>query len=586
MKGRQLSLSTKAQPIARWRFYLVGIALSALVGVLVWHVAGLQVRVGKDRGFEFLQGQGQARTLRTESIPAYRGVISDRNGEPLAVSTPVLSLWANPQLLQASSERLPELAAALDLSLPGLEEKLSRYSDKAFIYLRRHLPPQDAEAVLALNVGGVYAQQEFRRYYPAGEVAAHVVGFTGIDDRGQEGMELAYDKLLTGRPGAKEVLKDLKGRVVKDVQLLRAAESGSDLRLSLDLRLQYLAYRELKAAVQQRGAKSGSIVVLDSLTGEVLAMANQPAYNPNDRRRVQSAALRNRAITDQFEPGSTMKPLTVMAALESGRYRPRSRIDTNPGYLRVGSKTLLDPINYGVIDVTKVITKSSQVGLSKIALDLKPQQIRDMYYRLGLGQGAGTGFPGEGIGLLPNRQKWRPIQQANFAFGYGMTLTTLQLAQAYAVIASEGAKRPVSLVKLDQEAPVESAVAAPVARQMMAMLKTVTQKGGTATRAQIPGYAVAGKTGTVHRVGKGGYADDRYTALFAGIAPADNPRIVSVVVINEPSDGKYYGGEVAAPVFAKVVQGALRLLQVPPSEGAAQVVEKRAEPTVDKKAVS
>ena len=563
---RQTGAAAKdaVSPIARWRFYGVGAALCALAVSVGWHVASLQVLPGKEKGYEFLQDQGQARTLRTESISAYRGVITDRNGEPLAVSTPVKTIWANPQLLKVAPERLPALAKALGLEAAQLQEKISRYRDKEFVYLKRHLPPHQADKVLALKAPGVYAQEEYRRFYPAAEVAAHIVGFTDIDDRGQEGMELAYNDWLTGTPGAKQVLKDLKGQVVKEVQLVRAAEAGRDLRLSIDLRLQYLAYRELKAAVREQNAKAGSVVVLDTQSGEILAMANQPAYNPNDRSRIQSAALRNRAITDQFEPGSTMKPITVMAALESGRYRPSTLIDTNPGYVRVGKKTLLDPVNYGVMDVTKVLTKSSQVGISKLALDLAPETIRDMYFRLGLGQDTGSGFPGESVGVLPNHRRWHPIVHANFAFGYGMSLTALQLAQAYSVIANEGIKRPISLLKVDARPEGESVVDSLHTRDLVAMLKTVVEKGGTATRAQVPDYPVAGKTGTVHKVSGNGYADESYRSLFAGMAPADQPRLVAVVVIDEPSRGKYFGGEVAAPVFAKVVGGALRLMQVPP----------------------
>ncbi len=563
-RGAASKSVSSAVPVARWRFYCVGVALCVLAGSVAWHVASLQVLPGKEKGYEFLQDQGQARTLRTESISAYRGVITDRNGEPLAVSTPVQSIWANPQLLREAPHTLPALAKALDMDLAGLQEKLSRYRDKEFVYLKRHLPPHLGEKVLALNTPGVFAQQEYRRFYPAAEVTAHVVGFTDIDDQGQEGMELAYDEWLTGTAGAKQVLKDLKGHVVKEVQLLRAAQPGKDLRLSLDLRLQYLAYRELKAAVQEQGAKSGSVVVLDTQTGEILAMANQPAYNPNDRANIRSSALRNRAITDQFEPGSTVKPLTVMAALETGRYSPNTRIDTNPGYLRVGKKTLLDPVNYGVIDLTRVLTKSSQVGLSKLALKMDPLVIRDMFFRLGLGQDTGTGFPGESVGILPNHTRWQPIVQANFAFGYGLSLTPLQLAQAYSVIANDGIKRPVSLIKVNDRPVGEPVVSSTHTRRLVNMLKTVAEKGGTGTRAQLPDYPVAGKTGTVHKVSGHGYADDRYISLFAGMAPADKPRLVAVVMINEPSRGKYYGGEVAAPVFAKVVGGALRLLQVPP----------------------
>ncbi|MFT5420903.1 MAG: cell division protein FtsI (penicillin-binding protein 3) [Candidatus Endobugula sp.] len=552
--------------IYRWRFYGVVGLLLLLAIALVWHLIKLQVLPDTYRGFEFLQNQGLARTLRTESIPAYRGVVTDRYGEPLAISTPVVSLWANPKELLAASEKWPLLAKELGLKPAKLVARLKRYRNKEFMYLRRQLAPALAKQILSLEIKGVYGKQEYQRFYPSGEVAAHLVGFTNVDDKGQEGLELAYDEWLTGTPGRKQVLKDLSGRVIKNVALLETAAPGKDIELSIDLRLQYLAYRELKAAVKAHSAKSGSMVLLDAKTGEVLAMVNQPSFNPNDRSDLNTSALRNRAITDQFEPGSTMKPLTIMTALETGRYSPKTIIDTNPGYFKVGKKTLLDPVNYGRIDVTKIITKSSQVGLTKISLDLEASDIRDMFFRLGLGQSTGTGFPGESIGLLPNHARWQPIVQANFSFGYGLTLTALQLAQAYSVIADGGNKKPVSIVKLEGKPESESVVDEKVAAQVVSMLKTVVLPGGTAKRAHLDSYVVAGKTGTVHKVGKQGYADNRYTSLFAGFAPADDPRVIAVVVVNEPSRGKYYGGEVAAPVFARVVERSLQLLQVPPTK--------------------
>lgn len=550
--------------IARWRFALAVLLLAVLMVSLLWHVALLQVIPGEDKGFEFLQGQGDARTVRTEVLPAHRGVITDRNGEPLAVSTPVVTLWANPSELSHDASEVGALAKALSLSEAKLRTKLKRYQGKEFVYLKRKLPPQDAENILANQWPGVYGRTEYQRYYPAGEVAAHVVGFTGIDERGQEGVELAFNDWLVGVPGSKRVLKDLKGRIIKDDGELRAPRAGKDIHLSIDLRMQYLAYRELKQAVSQHQAASGTLVLLDTKTGEVLAMVNQPSYNPNDRRGIEIAALRNRAITDQFEPGSTMKPLTVMAALETGRYHPHTVIDTSPGYIRVGKKTLLDPINYGRIDLTRVITKSSQVGISKVALDMAPDTVRNMFFRLGLGQATGVGFPGESLGILPNRSRWTAIERANFAFGYGMSVTALQLAQAYGVVANYGIKKPVSLMQLDKAPFDERIVSEKVSRQLVTMLKTVLQSDGTARKAQIETYPAAGKTGTVHKVGKNGYADDRYRSIFAGMAPAENPRVVAVVVIEEPRSGKYFGGEVAAPVFAKVAEGALRLLHVPP----------------------
>ena len=557
---------THAAVIHRWRFYGVALVLACLFVALLIHLLRLQVVPSTKQGFEFLQSQGLARTLRTESIPAYRGVITDRYGEPLAISTPVVTLWANPEELIQSESQWLMLTDALGIKLDDFSKKLQRYKNKEFMYLRRQLAPADAEKVLALNIKGVYGKKEYQRFYPAGEVASHLVGFTNIDDQGQEGVELAYDQWLTGNSGSKQVLKDLSGRTIKNVALKQSAASGKDIALSIDLRLQYLAYRELKAAVKAHAAQSGSVVMLDALTGEVLAMVNQPSFNPNDRRRLNVAALRNRAVTDQFEPGSTMKPLTIMAALETGRYSPDTKIDTHPGFYKVGRKTLLDPVNYGVMDLAKIIKKSSQVGLTKVSLDMEAGTIRDMFFRVGLGQSTGTGFPGESLGLLPNHVRWQPIVQANFSFGYGLTVTPLQLAQAYSVIANEGVKTPVSILR--RNAPPESSavIDKKVTRQMVDMLKTVVQSGGTATRANLSTYTVAGKTGTIHKVGRQGYADNRYISLFAGFAPADNPRVIAVVVIHEPSRGKYYGGEVAAPVFAHVVERSLQLLQVPPQQ--------------------
>lgn len=560
--------------IARWRVWLVAFAVLVLGCALLWRLASLQVVPDMAQGYQFLQGQGQARTLRTEPISAYRGVITDRNGEPLAVSTPVETLWADPSILLRVPERWSELARALEMSESELEARLSRYSGKEFMYLQRHLPPHAAEEVLKLEVPGVYSQREFRRYYPAGEVTAHLVGFTDIDDRGQEGMELAYDAWLSGESGAKEVLKDLRGRTVKELQLIQSARPGRNLTLSIDLRLQYLAHRELKAAVQRYGAKGGSLVIMDVQTGEVLAMTNQPSYNPNDRSAVEPGAMRNRALTDLFEPGSPMKPLTVMAALETGRFSAQTRFDTSPGYTQVGTKTLLDPVNYGVLDVTGIITKSSQVGMTKLALKMEPETVRNMYYRLGLGQGVGTGFPGEAVGSLPNHSRWRPIQRATYAFGYGLNLTATQLVNAYSVIASGGVKRTPSLLRVDEAPAGERVVAESLAREMVDILSHVVTEEGTGTLAQIPAYPVAGKTGTVHKVGVGGYVDNRYMASFVGMAPTDNPRLVAAVIIDEPSDQRYFGGQVAAPVFSKVIEGALRLLQVPPSDSPKGILVK------------
>ncbi|WP_226645565.1 peptidoglycan D,D-transpeptidase FtsI family protein [Microbulbifer variabilis] len=557
----------QVQPgIARWRFVLVAALLCLLALVLVSHLARLQVVPAAERGYRFLQDQGRARTIRTEEIAAYRGSIVDRNGELLAVSTPVHSLWANPKLLrESSSEEISQLAKTLEIKAGKLAARLEKYRNKEFMYLRRHLTPEQAERVLSLDLAGVYSKKEYRRFYPAGEVVAQLLGFTNIDDRGQEGIELAYDSWLSGVPGAQQVVKDLKGRTVQELAIQREAQPGQELRLSIDMRLQYLAYRELKRAVAENGAASGFMVILDTHSGDVLAMANQPSFNPNNRKGVKAAAMRNRALIDQFEPGSTVKPLTVLAALESGRYKPSTQIDTSPGYIRVPGKTLVDPVNYGKLDLTTIITKSSQVGITKIALDLEPNTLRELFYRLGLGEAVGSGFPGETPGILPSRSRWHPIERANFAFGYGLTVNGVQLAQAYSVLANGGLKRPVSLIlsgdKPDTDA--QRVVEGPLAKDVTAMLETVISRG-TGRRAAVEGYRVAGKTGTVHKVGSEGYADNRYRSVFAGFIPADKPRLAAVVVIDDPSHAKYYGGEVAAPVFGAVMSGAMRLLQVPP----------------------
>lgn len=552
--------------VARWRFYSVGLVLSALILVLIGHVASLQVLPNADRGFEFLQDQGESRTLRTEVIPAYRGVITDRNGEPLAVSTPVSTLWANPKVLSQVPEAWPSLAKALDMSRADLADRLKRYSSKEFMYLQRQMSPQAAQAILALDIPGVYEQIEYHRYYPAAEVAAHLVGMTDVDDRGQEGMELAYDAWLTGESGAKEVLKDLRGRTVKEVRLIKAARPGQNLTLSIDLRLQYLAHRELKKAVEESGAKAGSIVILDVLTGEVLAMSNLPSYNPNDRSRNWGGGMRNRALTDLYEPGSTVKPWVVLAALQTGKYKPSDIIDTNPGYLMVATKRISDHRNYGELDLAMAIAKSSNVAMTKIAFNLEPGALRNMFSLLGIGQPIGTGFPGEAVGNLPVFKPAQKIERANLSFGYALTINALQAVQGYAVIASGGVRRPVSLLRVDSPPAGERVVDKKYTDQVKEMLKRVVTAEGTGSRAQAISYSVAGKTGTAFKAIGGSYADHKQISSFIGMAPVDNPRIVAMVIIDEPKgEGTLgNGGYVAAPAFSKVAENALRMLQVAP----------------------
>lgn len=545
------------------RLLFVKAVLLLGVAALVWRMGDLNLNQR-----DFLQGQGDARYLRTVAIPAHRGMITDRNGEPLAISTPVESVWANPQELAHARESWPKLARLLELTAGELEQQLARRMDREFVYLRRHVNPEQAHKVMALGIPGVALQPEYRRYYPMGEVVAHVIGFTNIDDIGQEGVELMMDERLRGTPGSKRVIKDRLGRIVENVESISEPRAGDDLQLSIDRRVQYLAYRELKAAVQRHHAKAGSAVVLDVTTGEVLAMVNQPAYNPNNRSDFSSSRFRNRAVTDVFEPGSTMKPFTISTALESGRFRPGTPIDTSPGMLRLGGFTIRDSHDYGRIDVSTVIQKSSNVGASRIALALEPQRLWDMLSRFGFGYDTGSGFPGEAAGLLNAYQDWREVERATISYGYGLSVTPLQLASAYATLAADGTQRSVSFFKVDKDnMPRARKVIEPgVARQVRTMLERAVQSGGTGTRAAVAGYRVAGKTGTVRKAGSGGYTEENYLSVFAGMAPASRPRLAMVVVIDRPDDGEYYGGVIAAPVFSRVMEGALSLLDVAPDD--------------------
>jgi cell division protein FtsI (penicillin-binding protein 3) len=515
---------------------------------------------------DFLARQGDMRNLRVEPLAAHRGVITDRDGRPLAVSTPVTSLWANPRELLEAEDQWVRLEGNPVVDAAALKEKVAGHQNREFIYLARHLAPEQAGPVLDARVPGIYPLTEYRRYYPAGEVTSHVVGFTNIDEQGQEGVELAFDERLRGEPGRKQVVRDLRGRVIQDIEVLQAARPGEDLALSIDLRLQYLAYRELLGAVSRHKATGGSAVVLDAATGEVLAMVNQPAYNPNNRARLDPSALRNRAVTDLFEPGSTIKPLTVAAALQQGMVTPGTTVDTRPGSIRVGAKTIRDHRNYGVIDVTTILTKSSNVGATKLALRMEAQMLPQFFQQFGFGSATGVRFPGESDGVLPWRRKWSEIEQATLSYGYGLSVTALQLAQAYAVVANQGVRMPLSLQRVAQPQPGERVLSKPVADSLVHMLRTVVSREGTARRARVPGYEVAGKTGTVHKVTAKGYADDRYIALFAGMAPASNPRYVTVVMVDDPRGEDYYGGLVAAPVFSSIMEGVLRTLHVPPDQ--------------------
>lgn len=513
---------------------------------------------------DFLNRQADTRHLHIEKISAHRGTITDRSGEPLAISTPVDSVWANPAELASAADSVPKLARELGLDSQLLMRRLTRSMDKEFLYLKRHLSPDEAHRVMALKLPGVNVLREYRRYYPAGEVAGHLVGFTSIDDDGQEGLELAFNHWLSGESGAKRVLKDRLGRPVEDVESISPPRHGKDLVASIDLRLQYLAYRSLKAAILKHHADSGSVVILDALTGEVLAMVNQPSYNPNDRAQYSAERYRNRAITDIFEPGSSIKPLVLAAALESGLYRPSSYVDTAPGYVIVGPKKIEDSRNLGRVSLTTVLSRSSNVGATKIAMSLEPDQLWGMMTSFGLGSLTSSGFPGESAGLLTHYNHWQPISQATLAYGYGVSVTPLQLAQSYSVIGGDGWLRPVSLVKLEQPAEGERIVSRDTARAVRRMMEEVVRAGGTGAKASVMGYRIAGKTGTSWKFAAGGYSEDRYVSAFAGLAPASNPRLTAVVVIDEPSGDLYYGSDVAAPVFADIMAESLRLLAVPP----------------------
>jgi len=553
--------------IPRWRYYFVMLILGSLPVTVAVKIAQLQIMPSEEQGRDFLQHQGDARSIRKEIIPAHRGLITDRNGEPLAVSTPVTTLIANPQDIQksASAEDIEKLAKALDISVSQLKSRLNRYRNKSFMYLARQLPTAEADRVLDLGVPGVSGRQEYKRFYPAGEVTAQLVGFTDINDDGQEGMELAYNAFLTGESGSKKVVKDLTGRVIKDIALIKPASPGNSLKLSIDLRVQYAAYRALKASVQKHQAQSGSVVVLDVQTGEVLAMANQPSFNPNDRSNLRPDSIRNRAVTDLMEPGSTVKPFTMLAALESGKFEPETVINTSPGYLKVAYKTFVDHRDYGPLDMAGILTKSSQVGTTKIALALDPDTTRELFERMGFGEGIGSGFPAETAGNLPAHRKWDLVTQATFAFGHGLSASSLQLARAYSILANNGARREISMTATES-LPEATQVADPeLVKSIRGMLKTAVGEKGTGKRAMIDGYSVGGKTGTVHKVkASGGYDPHRYMSVFAGLSPVDDPRLVTIVVIDEPREGDYFGGLVAAPVFSEVTGNALRLLQVTP----------------------
>jgi len=555
-KSRQYPI---APPLAGGRFFFILLAVGLASAILIGRITLLQVI---DR--PFLQSQGDARTLRHEAIPAHRGMITDRNGEPLAISTPVVTLWANPQELPTDAIQRVMLAQALGMSLDDFESRVARYSSREFMYLRRQMTPDAAQRILDLRTPGVYPQREYKRYYPAGEVAAQILGITNVDDVGQEGLELAYQPYLAGHPGQRRVIKDRRGRLVRELGVIREAQPGGELTLAIDQRIQYMAYRELRAAVAEHQADGGVLVMMDARTGEVLAMANLPSYNPNNRAGLDPRGLRNQALVDVFEPGSVMKPLAMAAVLESGIVGRDAVVDTSPGWMRLDQFTIRDFRNYGELDLAGILEKSSNIGMSRLALQLSDTAIWEKYNQLGLGQSPGTGFPGESTGNLPARIRWSRSERAALSYGYGLSVTAVQLASAYTALANNGERLPPSLLRLSEPPQGIPAIEPSVANDLLEILETSVGAYTGGRRARVEGYRVGGKTGTVRKTGQQGYANDAYRSVFAGIAPISDPRIVTVVMIDHPKAGEFYGGAVAAPVFSSVTGNALRLLDVPP----------------------
>jgi cell division protein FtsI (penicillin-binding protein 3) len=511
----------------------------------------------------FLQQKGESRHMRVVEVSANRGMILDRNNEPLAISTPVESVTASPADVDADPEQTARLARLLELDAGELSRKLAE-TRREFVYLKRQIPPDDAAKIVALRIPGVFLQREYRRYYPAGEVMAHLIGFTDVDGRGQEALELAFEKDLAGKAGSRRVIKDRLGRIIEDVESIRTPQNGQTIKLSIDARIQYLAFRELKSAVAAQRARAGGVVVLDVESGEILAMANLPSYNPNNRDKLDPRRTRNRAVTDLFEPGSTLKPFTAAAALEAGSVKPESIIQTAPGELTIGNRTIHDAHPQGALTVAQVIQKSSNVGAAKIALGLKAETLWTIFDRVGIGVPPRTGFPGEVAGRLRAHAGWRPIEQATMSYGHGVAVSLLQLARAYLVFATDGELKPATLLKRESPAEGVRVIAPATARAVRRMLEMAVAPGGTAPRAQIQGYRVAGKTGTAHKLEGGSYAPNKYISTFIGFAPASAPRVIVAVLIDEPRAGQYYGGAVAAPVFAQIMSGSLRFMAVPP----------------------
>jgi cell division protein FtsI (penicillin-binding protein 3) len=551
--------------VYRWRIALTAAVLAGLFAMLVVRLVQLQVGASQ-YGAHFLQRQGDLRAVRSAEIPAYRGLITDRRGAPLAISTPVVTLWTNPQELRGSG-RESELATLMNLAPNNFEARLNRYRNKQFMYLARHQTPQVAGAVMEAGLPGVYGKREYRRFYPAGEVVSQLVGTTNIDGAGATGVELLFDTSLQGRTGKKQFIKALHGESIRDIGVVEEAADGQSLRLSIDLRLQHVQHRELLTALGETGAAAASAVTIDAQTGEILAMTNLPSFNPNRRGQLDLATMRNRVATDVFEPGSTVKPLTLVAALESGDFDIDTLVDTSPGRITVGGKVLPDPRNYGEITVSRIIEKSSQVGVTKIAQAIGHERIIDVFQRFGLGQLTGAEFPGERSGRLPDHDFWSAIDRVTPAFGYGLLVTPLQLAHAYAILANQGRMVPLTLLANEGQGAAGRQIISPeIADEVVTVLHRVTGRDGTAQRASVAGFNVGGKTGTIHKVGATGYLDDRYVALFVGVAPIEAPRYVTVVVIDEPRGDAYGGGAAAAPVYSRITQEVLRIQSAVPTD--------------------
>jgi cell division protein FtsI (penicillin-binding protein 3) len=541
-----------------WRSRFVLIVVMGMFAVLAgraFYLQGMQTA--------FLQAKGEARYGRVIEMPASRGTVKDRNGQLLAISTPVESIWASPEDFEVEEPQVQALAKVLSLDAAEIRQKIAR-KDRQFVYLKRQISPDQAAKVMALRIPGIFQQREYRRYYPAGEVMAHVVGFTGIEDAGQEGIELAAQDRLAGKPGSRKVIKDRKGRVVEDVEAMRAPRDGAEVELAIDQRLQFLAHRELKTAVELHRAKGGSLVILDARTGEVLALVNQPDYNPNNRANVTGKQTRNRSVTDLYEPGSTFKPFTIAAALDSGLVKPGTLFQTAPGNMKIGKWTITDSHPNGMLTVAQIIQKSSNVGTAKIQLAMPAERMGTFYRELGFGLVPQTGFPGEAKGLVRPWDKWRPIEQATMSYGMGISVSLLQVARAYTIFTNEGQLLPLSLLKREGQPIGKPLISSGTAHEVTLMMEAAASPGGTAPRAQVPGYRVAGKTGTAHKPENGGYAESKYVSSFVGFGPVTNPRFIVAVMLDEPQGTKYYGGDVGAPVFASVMGNALRIMSVPP----------------------